>query len=83
MGRDHQPKDRQLKRQTKKENARAPYPRLLIVTEGQKSEPAYLRAICKVKRLQSANVRVLPSAARRQHKSLNMRSRFSSVAIAP
>ena len=39
MGRDDQAKDRQLRRKSAKEARRAPYARVLIVTEGRKTEP--------------------------------------------
>lgn len=61
MGRDHQPKDRQLARKVHKEASRASYARILIVTEGSKTEPLYLKEICETYRLHSANVAVQPS----------------------
>ena len=39
MGRDNQPKARQLARKVHKESRRASYARILIVTEGSKTEP--------------------------------------------
>ncbi|WP_367848107.1 hypothetical protein [Rhodoferax sp. WC2427] len=42
MGRDNQAKDRQLRRKTSKEAQRASYARILVVTEGSKTEPLYL-----------------------------------------
>lgn len=60
MGRDNQPKDRQLRRQAAKETRRASYARILIVTEGSKTEPLYLEEIRAVHRLHSANVEVQP-----------------------
>lgn len=42
MGRDNQPKERQLRRNAAKEDQRASYARILIVTEGSKTEPLYL-----------------------------------------
>jgi hypothetical protein len=59
MGRDNQPKHRQLARRTHKGSARSPYKRILIVTEGSKSEPNYLGELCSRLRLNSANVAVL------------------------
>ena len=60
MGRDNQAKDRQLRRKTVKEARRASYARILIVTEGSKTEPLYLEAIRTAHQLQSANVEVQP-----------------------
>lgn len=60
MGRDNQAKDRQLRRKTAKEARRASYARILIVTEGSKTEPLYLEEICTAHQLHSANVAVQP-----------------------
>jgi hypothetical protein len=60
MGRDNQPKDRQLRRQAAKAAWRAPYARILIVTEGSKTEPLYLEEIRAAHQLHSANVEVQP-----------------------
>ncbi|MBI2306304.1 MAG: RloB domain-containing protein [Rhodocyclales bacterium] len=61
MGRDNQPKDRQLRRKAAKEARRASYARILIVTEGSKTEPLYLEEIRAAHQLHSANVEVQPS----------------------
>ncbi|OGB33112.1 MAG: hypothetical protein A3F78_12280 [Burkholderiales bacterium RIFCSPLOWO2_12_FULL_61_40] len=58
MGRDNQAKDRQLRRKETKEARRASYPRILIVTEGSKTEPLYLEEIRAAYQLHSANVEV-------------------------
>lgn len=58
MGRDNQAKDRQLRRKQTKEAQRASYPRILIVTEGSKTEPLYLEEIRAAHQLHSANVEV-------------------------
>ena len=60
MGRDNQPKDRQLRRTAAKEAMRASFARILIVTEGSKTEPLYLEEIRAAYRLHSANVEVQP-----------------------
>lgn len=60
MGRDNQAKDRQLRRTAAKEARRASYVRILIVTEGSKTEPLYLEEIRAAHRLHSANVAVQP-----------------------
>lgn len=60
MGRDNQAKDRQLRRKTAKEALRASYARILIVTEGSKTEPQYLEEIRTVHQLHTANVAVQP-----------------------
>ena len=58
MGRDNQAKDRQLRRKATKETRRASYARILIVTEGSKTEPLYLEDIRAAHQLHSANVEV-------------------------
>lgn len=60
MGRDNQPKERQLRRKAAKEARRASYARILIVTEGSKTEPLYLDEIRAAYQLHSANVEVQP-----------------------
>jgi hypothetical protein len=60
MGRDNQAKDRQLRRKAAKEARRASYARILIVTEGSKTEPLYLEEIRAAHQLHSANVEVQP-----------------------
>ena len=60
MGRDNQPKDRQLRRKVAKVARRASYARILIVTEGSKTEPLYLEEIRAAHQLHSANVEVQP-----------------------
>lgn len=60
MGRDNQAKDRQLRRKAAKEVRRASYDRILIVTEGSKTEPLYLEEIRAAHQLHSANVEVQP-----------------------
>lgn len=61
MGRDKQPKDRQLARKALKDACRAEYPRILIVSEGSKTEPLYFKEIQAAYGLHSANVQVQPS----------------------
>lgn len=58
MGRDNQAKDRQLRRKAAREARRASYARILIVTEGSKTEPLYLEEIRAAHQLHSANVEV-------------------------
>jgi hypothetical protein len=60
MGSDNQPKARQLRRKSTKEARRASYARILIVTEGSKTEPLYLEEIRAAHQLHSANVEVQP-----------------------
>ena len=45
MGRDNQPKDRQRIQLERKENQRDSYERILIVSEGTKTEPLYFKEI--------------------------------------
>lgn len=61
MGRDNQAKDRQLRRKVAKEAQRASYARILIVSEGSKTEPLYFEDIRAAYQLHSANVEVQPS----------------------
>lgn len=60
MGRDNQPKERQRRHLERKLNQRASYDRILIVSEGSKTEPQYFREIRAAYRLNTANVEVRP-----------------------
>jgi hypothetical protein len=63
MGKDGQPKHRQVARELLRRKAqRQPAERLLIVCEGSKTEPLYLGEIRQQLRLPSANVLVQPAA---------------------
>lgn len=63
MGRDNQPKERQKARDLhRKAGKRQPFERLLIVCEGEKTEPLYLEEIRCAFRLATAHVQVWPSA---------------------
>ncbi|MGE3777954.1 MAG: RloB family protein [Pirellulaceae bacterium] len=61
MGRDHSPRERQRRQLERKLNRRASYDRILIVSEGSKTEPNYFMEIRAEYRLHSANVQVRPS----------------------
>lgn len=61
MGRDNQPRERQKRDLARKKGNRAKYDRLLIVSEGSKTEPNYFGEIRAQLRLHSANVVVQPS----------------------
>ena len=61
MARDSSPKERQKKQLERKLSRRASYDRVLIVSEGSKTEPNYFREIRAVHRLHTANVEVQPS----------------------
>lgn len=54
------PVRRQLKRKSK---TREPYDRVLIVTEGEKTEPFYLRELVNNYRLSTANIEVIGAGA--------------------
>jgi hypothetical protein len=58
MGRDNSPTERQLKQLERKQGRRASYDRILIVTEGSKTEPNYFNEIRAAYRLHTANVEV-------------------------
>lgn len=60
MGRDNQPKDRQRNKLAREQARRAEYDRILIVSEGRKTEPLYFGDICAYYRLPSTNVVVRP-----------------------
>lgn len=62
MGRDNQPKHRQTSMLARKKATRAPHDRILIVTEGSKTEPNYFNEIRVANKLRTANVQVEPSA---------------------
>lgn len=63
MGKDNQPKHRQAARDlTRRAAVRQTYERLLIVCEGEKTEPQYLREIQQAYRLATAHVQVLHSS---------------------
>jgi hypothetical protein len=61
MARDNSPKKRQQKQLERKQGQRASYDRILIVSEGSKTEPNYFREIRAAYRLHTANVEVQPS----------------------
>lgn len=61
MARDNSPKERQLKQLERKASRRAPYDRVLIVSEDSKTEPLYFKEIRSEFRLHTANVEVQPS----------------------
>ncbi len=61
MARDNPPKERQKKQLERKLGRRASYDRILIVSEGSKTEPNYFKEIRAAHRLQTANVEVQPS----------------------
>ena len=62
MGKDSQPKHRQASQLARKKHQRASYDRILIVTEGAKTEPNYFNEIRVANKLNTANVKVEPSA---------------------
>ena len=61
MARGISPKERQQKQLERKQGRRASYDRILIVSEGSKTEPNYFREIRAAYRLHTANVEVRPS----------------------
>jgi hypothetical protein len=62
MARDNSPKIRQRAQLERKQTQRASYDRVLIVSEGSKTEPLYFKEIKNAQILQTANVEVHPSA---------------------
>ena len=63
MGRDNHPRERQARKLARKKARRGAYERILIVCEGEKTEPLYFEEIRREYRIHTANVRVLPSEA--------------------
>ncbi|MBH1970108.1 RloB domain-containing protein [Moraxellaceae bacterium AER2_44_116] len=61
MARDNSPKARQRQQLDRKQSQRASYDRILIVSEGSKSEPLYFKEIRSAYRLHTTNVEVRPS----------------------
>lgn len=61
MARDNSPKERQKQQLERKQARRASYDRILIVSEGSKTEPNYFGEIRQAYRLHTANVEVRPS----------------------
>lgn len=62
MARDNSPQIRQRAQLERKQSKRASYDRILIVSEGSKTEPNYFKEIRSALRLQTTNVEVQPSA---------------------
>ena len=62
MARDNSPKERQRNQLERKLGRRAGYDRILIVTEGTKTEPNYFGEIRSHFRLHTANVGIYPGA---------------------
>jgi hypothetical protein len=60
MARDNSPQERQKWQLARKQQSRASYDRILIVSEGSKTEPNYFREIRSAYRLHTANVVVRP-----------------------
>jgi len=61
MARDNSPKERQRQQLERKASRRASYDRILVVSEGSKTEPNYFKEIRAEYRLHTANVEVQPS----------------------
>lgn len=61
MGRDNSPEVRQRAQLERKQSSRASYDRILIVSEGSKTEPLYFSEIRTEHRLSTANIQVHPS----------------------
>jgi len=61
MPRDNHPRERQARALARKKPKRPPFDRVLIVTEGTKTEPLYFDDIRRQMRIASAHIAVLPS----------------------
>lgn len=62
MPRDSHPRERQARKLARRKSIRPPYDRVLIVTEGTKTERLYFDDIRKRKRVPTAHIEVVPSA---------------------
>ncbi|ADP70715.1 hypothetical protein Rvan_1460 [Rhodomicrobium vannielii ATCC 17100] len=60
MARDNHPRERQARALARKKGTRPPYDRILIVTEGSKTEPIYFEDIRQQNRVPSAHIRIVP-----------------------
>lgn len=63
MARDNAPRERQRRQLERKLNRRPSYDRILIVSEGSRTEPDYFEEIRAAYRLHTANVEIQPSEA--------------------
>jgi hypothetical protein len=61
MARDNHPRERQARALARKKPTRPAFDRILIVTEGAKTEPLYFEDIRKQKRISSAHIEVVHS----------------------
>ena len=61
MGRDNQSRERQSRKLERRKARRASYDRILIVTEGSKTEPNYFQEIRHYFKLHTANLAILHS----------------------
>lgn len=61
MGRDNSPRERQRQQLERKQARRPSYDRVLIVSEGSKTEPLYFSEIRSAYRLHTASIEVRPS----------------------
>lgn len=61
MPRDNHPRERQTRALERKKPKRPPFERVLIVTEGSKTERLYLEEIRKQKKIATANIAILAS----------------------
>lgn len=63
MGRDNAPRERQRRQLERKQGRRDSYDRILIVSEGSRTEPNYFHEIRSTYRLHTANVEVRSSGS--------------------
>jgi hypothetical protein len=62
VARDNHPRERQAWALARKKGKRPPYPRILIVTEGEKTEPQYFDEIRKKLRLSATHIAIADSS---------------------
>lgn len=62
VGRDNHPRMRQKQKLERQKAKYASYDRILVVCEGKKTEPQYFEEIRKFYKLQTANVKIMPSS---------------------
>lgn len=61
MRRGNHPRERRVRALTRRKPERPPYPRVLIVTEGEKTEPQYFDEIRKKLRISAAHIEIVTS----------------------
>jgi RloB-like protein len=77
MANENHPRHRQARALARKTGTRAPYARILIVCEGEKTEVNYFKEIIKQNRLSSANIKVTNADGTNPTKIIDYAERLS------